>query len=199
MPNEDALRLAGRTLRALAESTPEDTRQLPAWYERAREFEAVLHSDAALSDAIPHFVWHYLADADIRARDLAYRADQQVAILEIIIALETGRAPECAVVTPSRSQPVSETTIRVLAGSWLLSAFLWLASVLSKPWFEPPYLRIRQFGFIVTSTICLVSLLWLVVVFFRERPPRATIIASSLMALASTVALSLLMLMCYTP
>jgi len=186
-------------LRALAESTPEDARQLPAWDERAREFEAVLHSDGVLSDAIPHFVWHYLADADIRVRDLAYRADQQATILEIIIALEAGRRPECAVETVSPSQRVSETTIRVVVGSWLVSALIWLVSVLSKPLFESPGLRVRQFGFIVTSTICLVSLSWLLVVFVRERPPRATIIASSLMTVASTVALSLLMLMCYTP
>jgi hypothetical protein len=84
-------------LRELAESTPEDAHALPAWYKHAREFEAVLRSDrGALSDAIPHFVWHYLADADIRARDLAYRADQQATILEIIVALEAGRSPECA-------------------------------------------------------------------------------------------------------
>jgi hypothetical protein len=97
MPNADALRQLGRMLRELAESTPEDARELPAWYERAREFESVLRSDGgALSDAIPHFIWHYLADADIRARDLTYRAEQQVAILEIISALEGGRSPECA-------------------------------------------------------------------------------------------------------
>ena len=97
MPNANALRQAGRMLRELAESTPEDARDVPAWYERTREFEAVLRSDGgALSDAIPHFVWHYLADADIRVRDLAYRADQQATILEIIVALEAGRRPERA-------------------------------------------------------------------------------------------------------
>ena len=95
--NANALRQAGRMLRELAESTPEDTRELPAWYERAREFEAVLQSDrGGLSNAIPHFVWHYLADADIRACDVAYRADQQATILEIIMALEAGRRPESA-------------------------------------------------------------------------------------------------------
>lgn len=97
MPNADALRQVGRMLRELAESTPEDVRELPAWYKRARELESVLQSDSgALSDAIPHFVWHYLADADIRARDLAYRVDQQATILNIIMALEAGRSPECA-------------------------------------------------------------------------------------------------------
>ena len=84
-------------LRELAESTPEDARELPAWYARARKFEGTLRSGrGVLSGAIPHFVWHYLADADIRARDLAYRANQQATILEIITALEAGRRPECA-------------------------------------------------------------------------------------------------------
>jgi len=94
MPNANTLRRAGRMLRELAESTPEDARPLPAWYERAREFEAMLRSDAGALDAIPHFVWHYLADADIRARDDAYRTDQQATILEIIIALEAGQRPD---------------------------------------------------------------------------------------------------------
>jgi hypothetical protein len=94
VPNANALRRAGRMLRELAESTPEDARHLPVWYERAREFEAMLRSDTGALSAIPHFVWHYLADADIRARDDAYRTDQQAAILEIIIALEAGRRPE---------------------------------------------------------------------------------------------------------
>ena len=84
-------------LRELAESTPDDVRQLPAWYERAREFEAMLRSDTgALWDAIPHFVWHYLADADIRARDDGYRTDQPATILEIIMTLEAGRRPDDA-------------------------------------------------------------------------------------------------------
>jgi hypothetical protein len=84
-------------LRELAESTPEDATQLPAWYERAREFEAMLRADTGpLRDAIPHFVWHYLADADIRARDDGYRTDQQAEILEIIMALEAGRKPDDA-------------------------------------------------------------------------------------------------------
>ena len=90
-------RQTGHRLRELADSSPTNVSDLPAWYKRASEFEAVLRADGgALSDSIPHFVWHYLADADIRARDLAYRADQQAAILEIIIALEAGRRPECA-------------------------------------------------------------------------------------------------------
>jgi len=97
MPNADALRQVGRMLRDLAESTPESAGELPAWYKRARELESVLRSDSgALSDAIPHCVWHYLADADIRPRDLVYRADQQAAILEIIMALEAGHSSECA-------------------------------------------------------------------------------------------------------
>ena len=97
MPNTDALRRVGRALRGLAETTPEHRSELPAWYERAREFQALLRSESgALSDAIPHLVWHYLADADIRVRDLAYRSDQQATILDIITALEAGRTPECA-------------------------------------------------------------------------------------------------------
>jgi hypothetical protein len=99
----------------------------------------------------------------------------------------------------SQSQRIPQRTFRVLAGAWLLSFAIWFAAVLSKPWFEPPFLAIRRFGFAVTSTICLASLLWLLIAFVRERPNRSTAIGSSLAAIASAVALSLLMLMCYTP
>jgi len=103
-------------LRELAEATPTDARELRAWYERTREFEALLRSDSgALSDAIPHFVWHYLSDADIRVRDLAYRADQQATILEIIMALEAGRRPECILDSPHTEElPVKPLKIALI-------------------------------------------------------------------------------------
>ena len=133
MPNTDALRQAGRTLRELAESTPVDRDELAAWYERARQFEAVLRSDSgALSDAIPHFVWHYLADADIRVRDLAYRADQQATILEIIVALESGHTPACGNVRMIPSTLAStrsgQVTVRVTSMWWMTSPSCWIQS-----------------------------------------------------------------------
>jgi hypothetical protein len=88
MPSDISIGAAGRLLRNLAESSPTDAGQLDAWYDRADEFQLLLKEHSALSELIPHFVWHYLADADIRARDPDYRALQQAQILEIISELE---------------------------------------------------------------------------------------------------------------
>ena len=90
---EETLHRLGRMLRQLAESTPTAKAELPDWYERAQEFQNFISANADQIDALPHFVHHYLADADIRARDEIYRVEQQSTILEIISALERGEVP----------------------------------------------------------------------------------------------------------
>jgi hypothetical protein len=92
MPS-DKIAFAGRALRRLAECSPTDPSELNDWNERAREFEQFLKMQPDLCNAIPHFVWHYLADADIRAREPQYRAGQQTKILRIASELETGTPP----------------------------------------------------------------------------------------------------------
>ncbi len=88
MPSDLLIADAARSLRRLAESSPTDATKLAEWYERASEFQVFLKAHPALSDVMPHFVYHYLADADIRAREPDYHDDQQTHILEIISELE---------------------------------------------------------------------------------------------------------------
>jgi hypothetical protein len=48
------------------------------WYVAAGEFRAKLRHDyASIYDALPHELEHYLADADIRARDASYAQYQK--------------------------------------------------------------------------------------------------------------------------
>ena len=78
-------------MRQLAELPCSTPAEVKSWYAEAGVFEAYVQtSDVEL----PHFVWHYLSDADIRARDSEYRASQDREIREIISELEQGRVPE---------------------------------------------------------------------------------------------------------
>ena len=52
--------------------------------------------DQSVYDSLPHFIEHYLADADIRMKDRRYCEAQQKQIDDIIKRLETGanQAPQ---------------------------------------------------------------------------------------------------------
>lgn len=62
-------------------SHPED---VPGWNRQADAIRQLLEGDAALADSVPHFVWHYLADFDIRRKDATYRAKQMGQLFEVI-------------------------------------------------------------------------------------------------------------------
>jgi hypothetical protein len=93
---EDVLQQAGQLLRGLVDSTPNNAEQLPEWYDRAQEFREFLRSNPSLYKVLPHFVHHYLTDADIRSREPEYRVIQQELILPVVVALEEGRVPPSA-------------------------------------------------------------------------------------------------------
>ena len=93
MPSSDQLKALGKMLRELADAQPENRASLEIWEARAAEVESVVAADAALSDAIPHAVWHFLSDADIRMKDVEYRASQIAEVLPAIEAFERGLAP----------------------------------------------------------------------------------------------------------
>lgn len=61
---------------------------LDEWYKRAREFERSMSSRSPGIE-IPHDVWHFLADADIRSRadESAYRDSQEDLVRRFISEL----------------------------------------------------------------------------------------------------------------
>lgn len=42
---------------------------------------------------VPHFVWHFLSDADIRFREPDYARQQLAQLMEIVVVLERGQVP----------------------------------------------------------------------------------------------------------
>lgn len=67
--------------------------ELKAWNSAARKLQERMRYDPDVCGAVPHFVWHYLADADIRRKSEEYKLEQDHQILEIIQALERGEVP----------------------------------------------------------------------------------------------------------
>ena len=62
-------------LQTLAARPVTNRKELAAWRLEADRFEESLTPEQ--QGTVPHFVWHYLADADIRLRNAGFRADQE--------------------------------------------------------------------------------------------------------------------------
>lgn len=84
----------GRVLRALAEMPVTTGEQLVAWDQKAWALQERLKANPDLADAVPHHLWHYLSDADIRLKDPRYREMQQAEVKLIIEAFERGSLPD---------------------------------------------------------------------------------------------------------
>jgi hypothetical protein len=93
-PSPDKLRALGRELRTLVDQPAADRVQLAAWYAAARRLQKWIAGDSALSDAVPHAVWHYLSDADIRLKSPSYHQEQTLQLMEIVHILERGEVPK---------------------------------------------------------------------------------------------------------
>ncbi len=78
-------------LQSLAARPVTNRKELEAWRVEAGRIEESFTPEQA--DAVPHFVWHYLADADIRLRNAGYRADQERRLQQVLSELGT-RAPK---------------------------------------------------------------------------------------------------------
>ena len=64
-------------------------RDLQIWQTAADAFRKDLAGKyAGICDALPHFIHHYLDDADIRMKDVKYRESQESELDRIIAQLE---------------------------------------------------------------------------------------------------------------
>jgi hypothetical protein len=64
-----------RALRRLAARPLTNRKELAAWRIEADRLEESFTPEQA--ESVPHFVFHYLVDADIRLRNAGFRADQE--------------------------------------------------------------------------------------------------------------------------
>ncbi len=64
----DQIRRLADELARLVAFVPETKDDLDQWYDQAQD----ILDDHELLRGAPHFLWHYLADADIRMKDEVY-------------------------------------------------------------------------------------------------------------------------------
>lgn len=95
MHTEESLKIIAKELKQLYELPITNDKELQAWHVAAKAFKEHLHDNfTSISDELPHFIEHYLNDADIRFKDASYMEDQNTKIEKIIIALEKGEIPD---------------------------------------------------------------------------------------------------------
>lgn len=80
-------------LAALVKIGPRSVEDLDVWYKAAHAAEDQLVQPGGGAENVPHFLWHYLSDGDIRVRDREYSEMQERRILKMIDSLRAGRMP----------------------------------------------------------------------------------------------------------
>ena len=85
---DDSVKRLALALTELVKFVPTNQDQLSNWYDKAH----VLGESGLMIDA-PHFVWHYLSDADIRMKEPEYAEMQNRRINELIDYLNRGVMP----------------------------------------------------------------------------------------------------------
>jgi hypothetical protein len=87
-----------RRLRTLSQRPLRNGAELIEWHAAAADLRQRLEAaPAAVVDLVPHFVWHYLADADIRMNDAGYRQDQEQQLESVLTKLaQSGSNPPLA-------------------------------------------------------------------------------------------------------
>ena len=75
-------------LRALAAWPVRSRTDLEGWYAQAKIVTDTLMKDASVTMGMSDFIWHYLADADIRLKDPLYAEEQNARLAEFIAELE---------------------------------------------------------------------------------------------------------------
>jgi hypothetical protein len=91
MQGSDFGRLADELERLLA-SEPVKKEQLERWHNDAANVVAFIQTNESLKE-VPHFLWHYFSDADIRLEGGEYATIQRERLQLVIKRLRMGSMP----------------------------------------------------------------------------------------------------------
>jgi hypothetical protein len=80
-------------LTRLVEFVPTSNDELKQWYEESWQFKAEHLKGGEDFLKVPHFLWHYLSDADIRMKSEAYAKMQNHRINLLLEYLKRGVLP----------------------------------------------------------------------------------------------------------
>ncbi len=101
-------------LRRLVALNPHTKAELMHWYGEAIEVKERIRTSPKVH-GMPHSLWHFLDDADIRAKDPAYAREQLERLEAHLLILETGVLP------PDDSRAVSFGDRPSRAWRWLFT------------------------------------------------------------------------------
>lgn len=83
MSVDDTKRRILTSIYELIEMEPKSEAEMMAWYEVAKKVKSLMEFDKG-DLQVPHALWHYLDDADIRMKDQRYAAEQTLQIKETL-------------------------------------------------------------------------------------------------------------------
>lgn len=101
-------------LRRLVALNPRTRTELTYWYGEAIAVKERIRTSPEVH-GMPHSLWHFLDDADIRAKDPAFARDSLERLAAHLRILDTGTLP------PDDSRAVSFGDVLARAWRWLLS------------------------------------------------------------------------------
>ena len=95
MKNEPArVKALAEALSELVAFVPSNKDELKQWYDRAWDLKAQHLKGGEDYLDVPHFLWHYLSDADIRMKDDKYAEMQDLRMKRMLEYLNKGILPE---------------------------------------------------------------------------------------------------------
>ena len=83
MSTEDTKRKIFASISDLIEMEPTSKSEMMDWYDRAKKVRSLMELDKG-GLQVPHALWHYLDDADIRMKDQRYAEAQILQIKELL-------------------------------------------------------------------------------------------------------------------
>lgn len=83
MNTESIKRRISSSISDLIEREPASEKEMRDWYDKAKEVKSLMELDKG-DIQVPHALWHYLDDADIRMKDQNYAEAQILLIKELL-------------------------------------------------------------------------------------------------------------------
>jgi len=83
MSAEDRKRKISASIADLIEKEPTSKSEMIDWYDKAKKVKSLMELDRG-DLQVPHALWHYLEDADIRLKDQRYAESQVLMVKEVL-------------------------------------------------------------------------------------------------------------------
>jgi hypothetical protein len=87
MKMQELVHRAHTLLEFLFELDAKGAAETAEWFTAANELQSLVAASPSLDQRIPHHVWHFISDSDIRLKDNLYGAEQRRLMTELLSSL----------------------------------------------------------------------------------------------------------------